>query len=113
MVHILHNMERPPLDLEMEIEEILAIMAEKNSRALHVLIEILTKNAQGPHILLDMDDMNIRGDQIEIGVAACQGKIKPFVNMVYQRSQWLVDEINKECHKHRACQQGASSERTP
>lgn len=111
MIHIIHNMERAPLDLEMEIEELLSIMAEKDAMALHVLNEIITKNSQGPHIVLDMDDMNIRGEQITIGVKACGGKIRDFVNLIYRRSQWLVDEINKECHSHRACQRGASNER--
>jgi len=99
---------REPLDWEKETEEVLVLMSEGNPRALHVLTEIVSKNAVGAQIILDMDDMNIRGIQIEVGVKACLGSIKRFVNMVYHRTPWLVHEINKEVHHHKAVEQGAS-----
>ena len=100
---------RQKLDWEQETEEVISLMAEGDATALHVLTEILTKNQQGPMVILDMDDMNIRGRQISVGVKdVCKGDIKAFVQMVYHRRPWLVDEINKEVHDHRAVEQGAS-----
>jgi len=100
---------RQKLDWEQETEEVLNLMAEGDPHALHILTEILTKNQQGPQIILDMDDMNIRGKQITVGVKeVCHGNIKDFVQMVYHRRPWLVDEINKEIHDHRAVTEGGS-----
>lgn len=84
-------------------------MAEAESHALFVLTEIITKNKVGPQLLLDMDDMNIRGKQIVVGVEEiCHGSIKRFAQMVYNRSPWLVTELNKEIHNHRAVTDGGS-----
>lgn len=100
---------RPDITLEQETEEVLAHMAEGEPEALYILNEIITKNKLGPQIILDMDDMNIRGKQIVVGVnTCCLGSIKRFVQMVYNRSPWLVMDINKEVHTHRAVTDGGS-----
>ena len=100
---------RQAIDLDMEVEEVLAIMSEGDPQALYILTEILQKNQQGPQIILDLDDMNIRGRQITVGCQqVCLKSIKRFVQMVYNRSPWLVDEINKEVWTNRAVTDGAS-----
>lgn len=102
---------RPRIKWEMEVEEVLNVMAEGDPLALQALTEILTKNQQGPQIILDMDDMNIRGAQIVTGVQdVCKGDLKMFVRMVFNRNPILVDEINKEHSKHKAVTHGASME---
>lgn len=100
---------RAPIKEELPVEEVIALMAEGESEAVFVITEILTKNQQGPQILLDMDDMNIRGKQIVVGVRdICHGKIKLFCRLVYHRSPWLVNELNKEIHTNKAVESGAS-----
>lgn len=100
---------REPLDWEKSVEEVIAVMAEGDPEALHVLTEIISKNAVGPQLLLDMDDMNIRGRQITVGVKeACLGSIKRFCNMIHYRTPWLVEEINRHVHSHKAVTYGGS-----
>ncbi len=99
---------RHTLSEDMSPEEAVEEMVEDNEPALHVMTEIINKHKIPHVVLLDMDDMNIRGEQIQIGVNACNGDIKLFVELVIARSQFLVDEINKECLRHRAVRSGAS-----
>lgn len=99
---------RHTLNEKMSPEEAVEQMVEDSEPALHVMTEIINKHVAPTNIMLDMDDMNIRGEQIQIGVNACDGSIKKFVGLVTARSQWLVDEINKECMRHKAVTSGAS-----
>ena len=92
----------------MSPEEAVEEMVEGNEVALHVLTEVINKHAVPHAVLLDLDDMNIRGKQIQIGLQICEGSIKKFVELVTARSQWLVDEINKEYLKHKSVKSGAS-----
>ena len=92
----------------MSPEEAVEEMVEENEPALHVLTEIINKHKMPEAVILDLDDMNIRGEQIQIGLQVCEGSIKKFVELVLARSQWLVDEINKECLRHKAVTSGAS-----
>lgn len=99
---------RHTLEETMSPEEAVEEMVEGNEPALHVVTEIVNKHRMPHVVLLDLDDMNIRGEQIQIGVNACNGNIKKFVEEVTARSQWLVDEINRECMRHKAVTGGAS-----
>ena len=99
---------RYTLSSEMSPEEAVDLMIEGNEVARHVLTEIVNKHKTPVIIILDLDDMNIRGKQIQLGLAACEGNIKRFVELVFDRSQWLVDEINKEYSTHKAVTNGAS-----
>lgn len=102
---------RHTLNHDMSPEEAVEEMVEDNEVALHVLTEIINKSVTPHAIMLDMDDMNIRGEQVQIGVKVCGGNIKIFTGLITARSQWLVDEINKECLRHRAIISGASFRR--
>lgn len=99
---------RHTLNETMSPEEAVEQMIEGDEVAQSVLTEIINKHAMPGPVMLDMDDMNIRGEQIRIGMKICKGKIKNFVELIGQRSPWLVDEINKECRRHFAVTQGAS-----
>lgn len=99
---------RHTLNHEMSPEEAVEQMVEDNDPALYVLTEIINKHVAPEAVLLDLDDMNIRGEQIQIGIKACGGDIKLFVERVTARSRFLVDEINKECSRHKAVTAGAS-----
>lgn len=99
---------RHTLDELMSPEEAVEQMTEGDEVALTTLTEIINKHAMPGPVMLDMDDMNIRGVQIKIGMHACKGSIKNFVELVGQRSPWLVNEINKECMRHKAVTSGAS-----
>lgn len=102
---------RHTLNEDMSPEEAVEEIVEKNEAALEVVTEIVNKHVAPSSVLLDLDDMNIRGEQIQIGVKACGGDVKLFVELVIARSQFLVDEINKEYTRHKAVTQGASFRR--
>ncbi len=99
---------RHTLNSNMTPEEAVEEMVEGDEVALIILTEIVNKHTVPHAVLLDLDDMNIRGEQIKIGVEACDGSIKTFVEKVTERSSWLCTEINRECLRHKAVPSGAS-----
>lgn len=102
---------RHTLNSDMTPEEAVEEMVEGDEVALYVITEIVNKHTVPHAVLLDLDDMNIRGEQIPIGVLACKGDMKKFAKLVTERSQWLCDEINRDCLRHRAVVAGASISR--
>ncbi|MCZ6775842.1 MAG: hypothetical protein O7D34_05240 [Ignavibacteria bacterium] len=102
---------RHTLGHDMSPEEAVEEMVEGNEVALFVLTEIINKHTSPGMVMLDLDDMNIRGEQIKIGLELCHNNVKTFTSMIGARSQWLADEINKECLRHRAVVSGASDRR--
>lgn len=94
-----HEKERPPIDLNWDIKDLVAFMCEGNLGGLSVMMHMLREGDVGEamHAILLMDDMNIRGPQIWVAFKyACKGNIEELKERLKKRDPTLIEYINTE-----------------
>lgn len=86
--------KRKKIQLDMNGEELLMLMAEGNPGAISVLMKIMVQDLL---LLLTMDDMNIRGPQVWVGYKDhCGQDLERFMECIRNRDMDMVSTINEQ-----------------
>lgn len=94
-------MPRKKIELTDSMRDITIKMAEGNPGGLTVMMDLVEHLGveKGMLRILSLDDMNIRGSQIWVGYKDhCGSDIEVFAQAILDRSQDMVDTINRECY---------------
>ncbi len=91
---------RRPIGLDMNMLEIVTLMAEGNPGAVNVCQLVLSHEAEnqqhGVMRILDLDDMNIRGCQLWVAYKDhCKEKIEDFIQAIKNRDPEMVRVVNE------------------